>query len=1472
MTEVHAEKLLSILRKRIVEGDEICINTKTSGKIEGVFEEVDGEWIVINQGEHGENIVDIGDVVSINICNSRKKISNVDNLKLENEKKASDNKDGKEIQSPISVGERKEPLYHDPKQDEKLRMIFCGAPQLSAPAPIFDERLKNNKELWLKIDPWRNKYNNAIKIREYNRLLPLIDEITSEADKYVKFEDKRISGYLYYLAGIFSIHGGHVNGNARKYLEYALKYDYIDASLAYGSLLISDGDYDNAPIHLAKAVMLKDGDNCEEIIKTIGQCIMKRTKNDCLPIGEILHAQKLSEEYKRISRELIEYMLQDDPDAIEAVKLGDINQLRKTKIGNDLFPWESHEGNRDFSGIEEISLKIPQNKNDRRGKITAVWPERNMGFVTENQTGQSWFFNILDNTSDKSLRDGLMQGRINQEVFFEGDLNSGNGKYPTAINIISLEEADSSINSTKEKAPLSRRLEGLPQNSSYYAKAKKAEQYDQLNEAERNYKNEIEINGSSSKYYKSAIKDLASLYNRTDGLKAIAVLDKYSDAFNNAEESRSILHMKAQFYSKASEYRKAAELFKSLAKNLPPYDNKRCAYLQQEAYCYYALGEYDKAIKKFNALYKAFPTNESIANFIIKIEEAQCQGIEIPLEDIKQIAGELPPLSKMRIEKCKLDGIEAQAKEKYDFSDADLDRISGLIADVRQKRPLERSKFRLTLAWLQKELSKPFDELYNTMCRYFHEQAVGSAYDSSIPAEVVRCYALEALRLAVPQEHRNTGVGGTGRWIITTDDEIINETWSLFVANYLCNPKKPNELFVGKKEVWLSRVLDELKKEEENWEIFLSDIKFIHSRVKHVFSVLVASLERIGVHINNLISDIDNSYYQRESKLYILFDNLSNMTCDKFNQIREEFLSHAKEYRPDLDKKRTSTLIKVLEDCATYTSQRCFWNKERIYLRLRDDLEHLIEDCEEKPTTLTIEKMYPALKNIHTLLESDFSLLSTQEPEFELKNVLDTNMYSLDRDNMLSLKLLLSSKNESAPPVESLSVFPAKKDVKFEGGQFPETMGAGDREFEFRFCPTKKQVDDKAFSLDLKIEYRLRNGESRIVGPYSISVQIGEEMTSEIANVYARYAGGAEVDDEKMFFGRETLVSEICSHLSEHSGQCFVLYGQKRSGKTSVLRHVGKNLPKNCFFTESSALNFNYSREKILTSFVSDIYDLIVYKLEDYDISIDDTFPTYEEAGKEPQRTLRRISKFLSKRGFQWVIAIDEFTAIYTDDKEEVAAFMHAWKSFLEEKLFNALIIGQDTMPRFKNEYPNDFCVTHDRRITFLSKESTFRMAVEPILFNGNSRYRGNALDKIFSLTSGSPYFLQKICSSIVDYINRQRTPFITGADVENVAEIMTRGEKRLESEVFDALVTAGDEKNAIVQRDILWKVLTIIAQHSRLSGWCSRNELETIDGAKLAIKDLLDRDTLVIDEDKVKIKVELFERWLRINMGDQNE
>ena len=1136
------------------------------------------------------------------------------------------------------------------------------------------------------------------------------------------------------------------------------------------------------------------------------------------------------------------------------------------------------------------SISIPnkqllgkQTTEQKRGKILEYYADRNMGFLLETLTGQIWDFSIKD-ILDENLSKSLSEGQVYQEVRFTGDINSGDGKHPAAQNL-ELVSADEPA-STKTQSSLTKESAEISQDNSFFAKAKTAEKSGQIQEAQNYYSLEIK-QGPESPHYKDAIKDMASLLNRTDGRAAAEFLEKYSEAFTRNGEIRAVNQMKARFYIHAREFIKAAPILRNIADSRPRnshlrnswqqiYNSKRHSCLLQEAYCYFADGQYEESIKKLNDICKEYFDDPVSAALLRKVKDAQIlkeKPRDLPPEDLL-IFEEFSILAKLRLGIDKLDDIEAGTAENGSLS---FNR--NWLFKGNQKSPVSQSKH---LKDAQYALNNEGDFRYNyirsKIYDYFLEQAEGEVSKDIVSLEVIRCYALEVLQLTMPQEQQSS------------------RAWSLVVLSYFEKEKKyqvknalpPIPLFSAlfkypmqnyeismishlfHSVMWgysgLSNLLKALQEEPNSWNKFVSDLGFLYSRAYRVSDVLEDALNKIGA--GDLLKDmrISSNFHQEDAELFALFDDLSKITANKFSQIREAFLQVPKKHWTELEQARISVLQEMLGYCSDYAGQHKFADKERWYFRIKDLLDSLLKECAETPTTLSIEKIYPALKKIQSLLIADFQKFQTQEPEFELKNVDDNNSYVLGQDGMLSLKLLLSFVNESAPAVESLRIFPEDASREFNGGEFLGLMEAGSKEIELNIKPTPQEIQDNAFSIRLKIEYRSSRGELKDAGSFAVPVQLGKPMTEEITNVYYVYASGAYVDDDNMFFGRDELVEEICKYLSQYSGQCFVLYGQKRSGKTSVLRHVGKKLPKNCVFTTTSASTFTYNGDKIIESFVKAIYRPVVRKFKDLGIPLPEDFPSYEEAKSDSIQTLYRISMSISQQNMQWVIAVDEFTNIYANKSDETAAFMHAWKSFLEDKLFSALIIGQDTMPRFKKEYPNDFCVAHDKRITFLSWESSCKLATQPILLDGKSRYRGNALEAIYRVTAGSPYFLQKVCSEIVKYLNKRQQPYITEADVDNVIDSMVRGENRLKEEVFDELVTAGDERNAWVPRKQLWSILTKIALQTGDSGWCSVSELEDIENADAAIKDLHERDILVLDGDKLRIKVELFTKWLKIN------
>jgi hypothetical protein len=268
--------------------------------------------------------------------------------------------------------------------------------------------------------------------------------------------------------------------------------------------------------------------------------------------------------------------------------------------------------------------------------------------------------------------------------------------------------------------------------------------------------------------------------------------------------------------------------------------------------------------------------------------------------------------------------------------------------------------------------------------------------------------------------------------------------------------------------------------------------------------------------------------------------------------------------------------------------------------------------------------------------------------------------------------------------------------------------------------------------------------------------------------------------------------------------------------------------------------------------------------------------PTSREIAEAPVRALKgyigEVGASLMSAGWdapRIVLLIDEFTYLFEYIKEGIVpkSFMRQWKALLELGVFAAVVVGQDSMPKFKQAFPNEFGVTHDERISYLPPESAMELAQQPVSIEGQTRYRGRAIDRLLEYTAGSPFYLQIMCDHLVRNLNRRRRPFVTEADVEQVARILTTGAGSLPIERFDPLITAAGESVAEASRDTYLKLLTSIAYATRVSEGITKHELALPEEQAGLLKDLRERDVLITDAaGRHSIRVGLFSEWLRVN------
>ena len=447
-----------------------------------------------------------------------------------------------------------------------------------------------------------------------------------------------------------------------------------------------------------------------------------------------------------------------------------------------------------------------------------------------------------------------------------------------------------------------------------------------------------------------------------------------------------------------------------------------------------------------------------------------------------------------------------------------------------------------------------------------------------------------------------------------------------------------------------------------------------------------------------------------------------------------------------------------------------------------------------------------------------------------------------------------------------------------------------------RMRDNRKQGARGVVKIDAHLVYD-SSGRTRQSARQSLDLRIyGKEQHRSIPNPFRPYAGGLPIENSDMFFGREKLVAEYVRDLQKApGGRCFALYGQQRTGKSSVLEQVKVRLVQDQAVVATLSVGI-LDRLTMTIDFIEEV-------LDQWRVQIDSLLPKelagrllvrWPDAatiGKSPLKSLRRarqaaipVLRAGDLTAVPFVVIVDEFTYLHEifrrrgvnpREQNELRDFMRQLKSLLEGRIFSALLIGQDTMPAFLDAFPNEFSVMSTARLNYLSEQETQALADEPIRKpDGQSRYSGYALSTIAAYTDGHPFFTQILCDRILTLVNLRKRSEISETDVEEAVESLISGQEMIEPHKFDCLVSA-DNTHAFISSmghefevdgsSLAQEVLSRIAL---LSG--SQNNPVPVDRLDLnvnqseALQDLRLRGVLRETDNGFSIRVLLYADYLR--------
>lgn len=495
------------------------------------------------------------------------------------------------------------------------------------------------------------------------------------------------------------------------------------------------------------------------------------------------------------------------------------------------------------------------------------------------------------------------------------------------------------------------------------------------------------------------------------------------------------------------------------------------------------------------------------------------------------------------------------------------------------------------------------------------------------------------------------------------------------------------------------------------------------------------------------------------------------------------------------------------------------------------------EDIKKNPTFLSNIVLEYLLNGIANIVNE--RTVKYDDPQFEAK-VISTSLVKPDGSLLIEVEISnVETKSKQATDCQltvlnnSVKEFKAAK-VPYTYDDFSNVFSNQHLIYIIRGKIPKSLSNEPEGMLKLRFSYRQDNGKKQkeIDFDCPFPIKLWKEDSPTIDNVYI--PGQIAIEQ---FYGRDDQVRDVVSAIERpHTAPHYFIYGQKRSGKSSMLYHIKKKLEaKNKFL----CIELDFSRIGNEVVKEEDIFFKILQKIKN-EFQFKYNFKIKENSDKAPlpmfdlpQQSEMSIDLFCTimdsiKKSVNetsgWeeygiVLFIDEFTTVYEwckDEKKTITKdFFTHWKSIQATGLFSAVLIGQDILRSIVNvAVGNDLSGYCFMKLDYLKREDARLIITQPIIsLTGNSDiFVGDSIDRILNYTASSAYYTKHVCHELIKHINSNSLEVITEADVEESIREFLRSDAHevdiiLEPLEFSGRTTKESDYTKEENRSVLQKI-----------------------------------------------------------------
>ncbi len=317
-------------------------------------------------------------------------------------------------------------------------------------------------------------------------------------------------------------------------------------------------------------------------------------------------------------------------------------------------------------------------------------------------------------------------------------------------------------------------------------------------------------------------------------------------------------------------------------------------------------------------------------------------------------------------------------------------------------------------------------------------------------------------------------------------------------------------------------------------------------------------------------------------------------------------------------------------------------------------------------------------------------------------------------------------------------------------------------------------------------------------------------------NAVNPYIAGKALNQDRGFVGREDVFTAVEEVLRTPDQNSIVLFGQRRIGKTSILRQLMRRLPT------TSYLPIYFDLQHRARKTLGQVFHELASTIAEAAGLRSPTHDSSDEEGRSFRaEILPALYRTLGPR--RPVLLFDEFDVLDTTAEQNLSgnvashAFFPALRQLMEAEphLGFVFVIGRkaedlsiDVKATFKD--------SRYKRVSVLD-EHTARTLITTAERQGTLRFTPGAIDLIINLTSGHPYFTQLMCQILWDRAHTLPivAPLVDERMVENavsgtleagenVFEWIWDGLPAAERVIFAAIAGSVEERSYVTKDDLL--------------------------------------------------------------------